>query len=390
MGSVDDYILDYKDDILKLSKSVYEFAELGSTEYKSSGLISEKLEDAGFYVERPFMNMDTAFRAEFGDGRPYVGLLAEYDALPNGHSCGHNLISAWAYGTAIILSKIIKSGKIIVFGTPSEEGIGPYAGSKAIMASKGAFDDLDFIIGMHPDDRWAVGSSALADAEIEFTFIGKASHMAASPCHGINALDALVAAYNAINSIRSWARNDKHIVIGMIIREGGKASNVVPDKAVLEVDLRSTSYDFLTRFVAKVKRLVKSISDGFGTKLIVKDLMPVYSEYRHNYTIDSILEDELKKVNIKPYNIDKSNEIASGSTDEANVSLRVPTGHIDVKIGSNLPGHSDEFRLAAEPYNASENLIKAIKITCKSILKIMENPDILKRAREEFNEQNKT
>ncbi|AAT42831.1 M20 family metallopeptidase [Picrophilus oshimae] len=389
MKGVNDYLLDYKDDILKLSKSIYDFAELGSSEYKSSGLISKRLEDAGFYVEMPFMNMDTAFRAEFGDGRPYIGLLAEYDALPNGHSCGHNLISAWAYGTAVILSKMINSGKIIVFGTPSEEGIGPYAGSKAIMASKGAFDDLDFVIGMHPDDRWAVGSKALADAEMEFTFIGRASHMAASPCHGINALDALVASYNAINSLRDWARNDRHIVIGMIIREGGKASNVVPDKAVLEVDIRSTSYDFLIRFVSKVKRLVKSISEGFGTKLIIRDLMPVYSEYKYNYTIDNIIEDELKKINIRPYNIDKSDEIASGSTDEANVSLRVPTGHIDVKIGNNLPGHSEEFRLAADPYNASENLIKAIRATCNAVLRIINDPEILKKVRSDFNESNK-
>lgn len=372
--------------IMELSNDIYKFAELGSKEYKSSKLIIDKLKENGFTVTNPYMNMDTAFRAEYGVGTPVIGLLTEYDALPNGHSCGHNLISAWSYGTAIILKDLIKKGKIVVFGTPSEEGIGNYAGSKAIMANNNAFKDIDFVIGMHPDDRWAVGSKALADAEVEFTFNGIASHMAASPDYGINALDALVTSYVAINNMRDYIKNDKHAVIGMIIKEGGKASNVVPDKAVLEVDMRSTSSKFLITFVDKIKKLVKSISDGFGTTLYIKDLMPMYTEYKFNKTIDNILYKELKKFNINPVNIDNNDEIASGSTDEANVSLKVPTGHIDMKIGTNLPGHSDEFREAANPENNINTLSIAIKSSVNTILYIMENEDILKKIKDEFNE----
>ncbi len=372
--------------ILELSDEVYKFAELGSKEYKSSKLIMDKLKENGFTVTNPYMNMDTAFRAEYGVGTPVIGLLTEYDALPNGHSCGHNLISAWSYGTAIILKDLIKKGKIVVFGTPSEEGIGNYAGSKAIMANNNAFKDIDFVIGMHPDDRWAVGSKALADSEVEFTFNGMASHMAASPDYGINALDALVTSYVAINNMRDYIKNDKHAVIGMIIKEGGKASNVVPDKAVLEVDMRSTSSEFLINFVDKIKKLVKSISDGFGTTLYIRDLMPMYTEYKFNKTIDNILYKELKKFNINPVNIDDNDEIASGSTDEANVSIKVPTGHIDMKIGTNLPGHSDEFREAANPENNINVLSIAIKAAVNTILYIMENEDILKKIKDEFNE----
>ncbi len=375
-----------KSSIIELSKEIYNFAELGSSEYKSSKLIIDKLKENGFTVINPYMNMKTAFRAEYGIGTPVVGLLTEYDALPNGHSCGHNLISAWSYGTAIVLKNLIKKGKIVVFGTPSEEGIGDYAGSKAIMADNNAFNNIDFVIGMHPDDRWGVGSKALADAEIEFTFNGIASHMAASPSYGINALDALVTSYIAINNMRDSVKNDKHLVIGMIIREGGKASNVVPDKAVLEVDIRSTSYKFLIPFVDKIKKLVKSVSDGFGTTLNIKDLMPVYTEYKFNKTIDKILCNELKKFNIEAINIDESDEIASGSTDEANVSMKVPVGHIDMKIGSNLPGHSDEFRDAANPeYNIS-TLSIAIKSAVNAVLYIMENQDAIKKIKKEFDD----
>ncbi len=376
----------YDNIILDISRNIYNFAELGSTEYKSSKLLMKTLEDNGFTITNPYIGMDTAFRAEYGVGSPVVGILAEYDALPNGHSCGHNLISAWAIGTALKVHDRLKKGKIVVFGTPSEEGIGPYAGSKAIMANNGAFKGIDFVMGMHPDDIWAVGSKALADAEMEFVFTGKAAHMAASPCQGINALDALVTSYVAINNMRDWIKNDKHSVIGMIIREGGKASNVVPDRAVMEVDVRSSSSLFLEKLVAKIKNLVKSISDGYGTSLEIRDLMPMYTEYRPNKTLDLLLYNELQNLNIDTLNIDTIVDAANGSTDEANVSLMVPTGHVDMKIGTNLPGHSEEFREAANPGKAGKNLIKTINATSNAIMEIIENKEILKKIKKEFSD----
>ena len=387
--NIDSIIREREDSIISLSEKIYGFAELGSSEYKSSALVIEELKKEGFTVTNPYMGMDTAFRAEYGVGTPVAGLLMEYDALPNGHSCGHNLISAWAYGTAITVKNMLTSGKVVVFGTPSEEGIGPYAGSKARMAAAGAFRDIDFIIGMHPDDIWAVGSKALADAEMEFTFHGKAAHMAASPCYGINALDALVTSYSAINNLRDSARGDKNIVIGMVIREGGQASNVVPDRAVMEVDVRSSSASYLSDFVGKVKKLAHGIAEGYGATLEIRDLMPVYTEYNANRNIDLILGEELEKAGITPINIDESDEPASGSTDESNVSLVVPTGHIDMKIGTGLPGHSDEFREAASPQNAREQLVITISAASRAIIKIMENKHIMNSIKSEFDKHGK-
>ena len=383
---IDSIIRQYKNSILSVSEKIYGYAELGSQEYKSSKLIMDELQKEGFIIINPFMGMDTAFRAEYGVGTPVVGILVEYDALPNGHSCGHNLISAWAYGTAMVVKSLLSSGKIVVFGTPSEEGIGPYAGSKARMAASNAFKDIDFVIGMHPDDRWAVGSKALADSEMEFIFHGKSGHMAASPCYGINALDALVTSYSAINNMRDWARSDRNIVVGMVIRDGGKASNVVPDRAAMEVDLRSNSSIFLKKFVEKIKKLVNGISEGYGTTLEIKDLMPVYTEYRANHAIDRILYEELAGIGINPVNIDELDEPPNGSTDEANVSLVVPTGHIDMKIGTGLPGHSDQFREAADPHRAGENLMLAIHAASSAILHLMEDRKSLNEIKTEFDE----
>jgi amidohydrolase len=386
---IDNIVSEHEDSIISLSEKIYGFAELGSTEYKSSALVIEELKREGFTVANPYLGMDTAFRAEYGTGSPVVGILMEYDALPNGHSCGHNLISAWAYGTAITVKNMVTSGRIVVFGTPSEEGIGPYAGSKARMAAAGAFRDIDFVVGMHPDDIWAVGSKALADAEMEFTFHGKAAHMAASPCYGINALDALVTTYGAINNLRDSARGDKNIVIGMVIREGGQASNVVPDRAVMEVDVRSSSSSYLSGFVDKVKKLAQGIAEGYGATLEIRDLMPVYTEYSANRTMDVILQEEMERKGIVPINIDETDEPASGSTDEANVSLVVPTGHIDMKIGTGLPGHSDEFREAANPQKARDNLLATISAASSAIVKIMENKQILNSIKSEFDKHGK-
>ncbi|MGC8584499.1 MAG: amidohydrolase [Thermoplasmata archaeon] len=372
------------EEILEVSKSIYEFSEIGSREYKSSNLLVQKLKDYGFSVIKPYMNMETAFRAEYGNGQYSVGILAEYDALPNGHSCGHNLIGAWAFGVAINLSKKLKDAKIVVFGTPSEEGIGEYAGSKVIMVEKGAFNDIDFVIGMHPEDSWNLGAVTLADVTSKVTFYGKSSHMADSPEKGINALDAAVSSYVSINMFRDSVNIKNHLVIGMIFRECGVATNIVPEKAVMEIDMRSTSGEFLKDFEKKVENLVVSISKGFLTRAVYERITPFYDNYVNSITINDYLENELKKLNITPRRIDLENIIPSGSTDEANVSRVVPTGHIDIKIGyPGIPGHSDDFREASNPDKAYESLMVGIYSSYNAILNIFRD-NAIKKIKEEF------
>lgn len=371
-----------REEILDVSRKIYNYAEIGSEERRSSKLLVDMLKSHGFRVTYPYLDMDTAFRAEWGEGRPAVGLLAEYDALPNGHSCGHNLIAAWAYGTAVLLSKTLKYGRVVVFGTPSEEGIGRYAGSKAIFAEKGAFNDVDFVIGMHPDDTWSVGAKALADISFQAIFKGRASHMADSPEKGINALDAAVTAYNAINTLRGWAKNDKHIVIGMIFREAGVATNIVPERAVLEVDVRSSSGEFLKDLREKVLALLDGISKAYGTGLEIKYLSPLYENYLSNKVINEILLEKFKEMGIDAKNLDHDPRPPSGSTDEANVSKVVPTGHLDIKIGyPGIPGHSDDFREAANPDRAGDSLITGIIVAARSVEKIFSDKSILESIR---------
>lgn len=367
-----------------ISRSIFDFREIGTQEYRSSELLVNSLKKHGFKVEYPYMGMKTAFRAEFGHGNPAIGLLAEYDALPNGHSCGHNVIASWAFGTATSLAGLMKKGKVVVFGTPSEEGIGEYAGSKAILADNGAFKDIDIMFGCHPDARWAVGATALSDITLQLIFHGRASHAADSPEKGINALDAAVLAYQGINSIRSWIGIGRHPVIGMLFREAGSAVNVVPERAVLEVDLRSTSGDFLSSLAVKVKKVASGAADAIGATLEVHELTPLYQDYVNSDILNSLLESELKNLGIQP-NVTESNELPSGSTDEANVSKVVPTGHIDIRISDrDIPGHSDEFRNAADPSNSLSSTLTGIAATVSACLRILEDPDIVKEAGKEL------
>jgi amidohydrolase len=284
------------------------------------------------------------------------------------------------------MSKIIKKGKIIVFGTPAEEGRGKYAGSKAIMAKKNAFKDVDFVIGMHPDDKWRVGDKTLADITLQIIFKGKTAHMAASPEKGANALDAAVMTYVGLNNLRGWIKIDKNAVIGMIFKEGGTATNVVPDRVVMDISLRSSSSAFLNILEEKAKKLILSMGDAYGVKIAIKEITPFYDDYKSNKTINKLLVNSFKKIDIVPENLDLLASPASGSSDEANVSKVVPTGHIDIKVGyKDIAGHSDDFREAVNPERAGENLFKGIIVTIDTILKISNQPSILEKIKTEFN-----
>ncbi len=370
--------------ILEISKFIYDKAEIGSQEFESARTLREYLESIGFSVKNPYLGMETAFRAEYGKGNTTIGFLAEYDALPNGHSCGHNLISAWAIGCATALKNSARNIRIVVIGTPSEEGIGDYAGSKVIMAQNGVFNDIDIVFGFHPDDRWGVGSTALADLTLRIEFHGKSAHGADSPELGINALDAAVSAYSGINSLRGWAKNSRHLVVGMVFREAGKATNVIPDTAVLDVEIRSTSSEFVRSFEQKVRSLVKGIAEAYGATVSVSQVTPLYESYRHNRELDRLLLEELSRRKIDAVNVDDDSEIPSGSTDEANVSQVVPTGHLDMKIGyPGIAGHSDDFRAAADPYACSSDLRTGIEVTVDAALRAVD-VNTLKKIKDEF------
>ncbi len=181
----------YRSKILEVSQYIYENPEIGLQEYKCSNKIVEMLKDEGFEVEYNFSEMPTAFvgRKKKGNG-PKIAFMAEYDALPEiGNACGHNLIAAMSFGAAVALSKALDDfdGEIILAGSPAEE----LGEGKPFLIKKGVFDDVDVAMMIHPNNKTLYEANVLAIAGIDFNFYGKATHAAANPDLGVNALDAV-------------------------------------------------------------------------------------------------------------------------------------------------------------------------------------------------------
>ncbi|GAF75673.1 unnamed protein product, partial [marine sediment metagenome] len=211
--------------LVELSLKIHSHPEVGFQEYQASNWLSQYLEANGFSVERSICQLPTAFRASYGNKHPAIAFLAEYDALPQlGHACGHSLIAAIAVGAAMASKPTVDKlgGSILVIGTPAEE----IYGGKVIMADRGAFNDIDIAMMVHPSTHDTATIKALACISLEVEFFGREAHAAAHPEDGISALEAIIQSFSAINSLRQHIKDGARI--HGIITDGGQVVNVVP------------------------------------------------------------------------------------------------------------------------------------------------------------------
>ena len=219
-------------ELYELSSEIWRNPELGFKEYKAHELLTSFLEKKGFAVEHSFTGIETAFRATFGSGRPNVCVICEYDALPEiGHACGHNLIAEAGVAAGLGLKTALESknaskGRVTVLGTPAEEG----GGGKVYLIENGAFEDVDIAMMVHPAPYTVLMPTFSAIGEFKITFTGKASHAAAFPWEGVNALDAAVLAYNSISVLRQQMK-PTWCVHG-IITNGGAKPNIMHPREV--------------------------------------------------------------------------------------------------------------------------------------------------------------
>jgi amidohydrolase len=220
---------DLEKTLLAVSHSIHARPELSFQEHHASALLCDTLRAEGLDVEGGAYGLETAFEANLGSGDgPCVAILAEYDALPGiGHACGHNLIATSALGAVLALERLGAElpGRIRLLGTPAEET----GGGKELMARKGALDGVDVALMVHPSSVNLVTMPCIAFAEINVRYTGRAAHASAMPERGINALDAIVTAYQALGALRQHI-GFKERIHG-IITDGGQAPNVVPEHA---------------------------------------------------------------------------------------------------------------------------------------------------------------
>lgn len=227
-----------KEQLCEINDYICNNPEMGNQEFKAVKKLTSFLKSNEFSVETNLIGKPTAFKSVYDSKKPgpSIAFLCEYDALPEiGHGCGHNMIGTMSCGAAAGLSKVLHEtgGRIVVLGTPAEET----DGAKVDMAKKGVFNDIDAAMILHPEDKTYESGDSLAMDAIQFDFRGKASHAASSPHEGVNALDAVILTFNGINALRQHVTSD--VRIHGIIKEGGKAANVVPDRAIAQFYVRA-------------------------------------------------------------------------------------------------------------------------------------------------------
>jgi len=374
----------------EISRWLYENPELGSEEHRAAELLTGELEEHGFKLERGLSGMETAFSAStMGEGGgPRVAVLAEYDALPGiGHGCGHNLIAASAVGAGIAVSKVMDGleGEVLVVGTPAEEGHGPSAGSKIIMAEKGLWDDVDAVLMLHPSTLWSVGNLSLGIWTVKMEFEGRTSHAAASPHEGVNALNAATLAFMATHMLRQEARRDANLVIHGIITEGGLASNIIPDRAVCDFGVRSSDDDYLREMVEKVARCGKGAALALGAEVKVTK-RKLYSGKKINEPLVELLWSNYSALGVDLVDWKKSiRGMPMASTDFGDVSLRTPAVGSYIKIAEpGTPGHSRDFADASVSPVGLEAMMNGTKALAMTLVELLAEPENLDRAREYF------
>lgn len=427
---VDEHAANWK----QVSKQIWEYAELGYHENKSSALLQAQLQDAGFSIEAGVADEPTAFIASYGQGKPVIGILGEFDALPGlsqkpeperdpvaagapGHGCGHNLLGSGAALAAVAVKEYMAehhvAGTLRYYGTPAEEG----GSGKVYMVRDGLFKDVDVVLHWHPSDRNGVNNGgALAVISAKFTFHGIAAHAAMAPDRGRSALDAVMLMGNGIEFMREHVPSNTRI--HYIISKGGVAPNIVPDLAQIDLMARHPSNATLAEIWERILNISKGAALMTGTTVEVEDigsdaniigndaLAPVAQknlEEVGGYTMDAeqkqFAETLQKTLGIDTVpSLDLTKEIEplrpydpnapSASTDVGDVSWAVPT--IGFGAATFVPGvaaHTWQAAASAGMSIGQDGMVVASKALALTAVDLFTTPALVQAAKADFDKK---
>ena len=381
-----------QEELVETSLDIHAHPELNYEEHHAAMLLADSLESYGFQVERGIGGVQTAFRGTIlggkGDG-PTVALLAEYDALPDiGHGCGHNLIAISNLGAGLGVRAAMESlgGRLVVLGTPAEEG----GGGKIRMLDAGVFDDVDVALSSHPASNLTaipteipMGESwSLAMVGYRYAFHGKAAHAAAVPYEGINALNAVIHLFTGIDALRQHLKPD--VRIHGVITDGGKAANVVPDFAAANFMLRSKDAEYLNEVVEKVGQVADGAARMTGARLEILPAHPMYENVRPSEALARSIKANARKVGMK-LNEPVAGGGSGASTDFGNVSQVIPSFALRFAVSETpVPGHSLAMTEAAKTDLAQASAIATAKALALTACDLLADPSLLAEARKEF------
>jgi amidohydrolase len=378
-AKVRDSIETQREQLIQLSLNIHDNPELGFKEEKAATWLTGYLEDSGFHIERGIAGLATAFRASYGQNRPRVALLAEYDALPKiGHGCGHNIIGVSAVGAGVASKRLIDSlgGSVAVMGTPGEENYG----GKIDMVKGGAFKEVDVAMIVHPDTRNMPTEDALACISLEVEFFGRPAHAAGEPHKGINALDAMILAFTSINALRQHIRRDARI--HGIITDGGEAPNIIPGHSAGVFSVRALDNDYLSELKNRVLNCFAGASVASGARLEYRWRDRTYAPMKSNMILAGLFKHNLESLGRAVEDFDPRSGL--GSTDMGNVSQVVPSIHPTIAIAPReVLIHTPEFAAATISEAGHSALLDAAKAMAMTVADILQ-PGTIDRIRQEF------
>ncbi len=414
----------------QLSRQIWENPEVGWQEKQSSALLRAQLEKAGFRT-RGFDSMPTAFVAEWGEGKPVIDILGEYDALPGlsqedvperkprvagapGHGCGHNLFGAASALAAVAVKERMQAlrlkGTVRFYGTPAEEG----GGGKIFLIRAGAFRDADVVLAWHPGDFNAADDNPyLANISARVRFRGTPAHAAGAPEAGRSALDGLELMTHAVNLLREHVSQETRM--HYIVTSGGAAANIVPEFAELSIIVRHPDLAELARIWERVKLCAEAGALATGTKAEI-EITSAYANFVRNPALRDLLDRSLRTAGGVRYTdeerafiekiratlgaremppLERAAEVlppktslSSVSTDVGDVSWVAPVGHFTAAtMPPGVPLHTWQSTACAGTEIGRKGMMTAAKTLTLAALELFGSPKLVAEARAAFEEQ---
>lgn len=367
---------------VELAADIHAHPELGFTEHHAHDVLVDLLTRAGLEVSPHAFGLDTAFvaRAGAGDG-PTIALLCEYDALPGvGHACGHNVIAAIGAGAGVLASTVVDElgGRLVVLGTPAEEG----GGGKVDLLDAGAFDDVDVALMVHPADRDLTRMDTIAVAAYRVSYSGRAAHAAAAPELGRNALDAAVLGYVNVAALRQHI-GERERIHGIFTR-AGDAANVVPAATEAVWFIRSPTIESLEALTARVHRCLRAGADAAGCEIVIELENHRFAEMFDN----PVLVERYRQIAATRGRIVEEpgdDRRVVGSTDMGNVSQVVPSIHPMIAVAPvGVAIHTEAFANAARSASAERAVIDGAAILARLAAECWADPTLVDEARAAF------
>ena len=383
------------EEFVELSHFVYRHPELGGAEHKSSRYLAAYLKSMGFEVSFPYEGLPTAFDAVYGpeDAELTIAFLAEYDALPGfgpedaegnrglGHACGHNWIAAAMTGCGVVLASVADTLKcrVRVIGTPAEETFS----AKVDMARLGAFDGVDFVFQAHLSKNFSMGAVTLAMYSVEFDFHGKAAHASINPQDGVNALDGVLSMFFNMNAQRQYLREDARV--HGIITHGGTASNVIPDFAQCQFEIRAKTRGYLDEIRRRLIAVAQSAAEATGTTMEYRDYENYNDEVINLKSFAGVCEKHFGELGIGGF-VPEEEYQGMGSSDLGNVSYLCPTVYAEVMLddGRPVPVHDLKAMELVDSPAAHEMMKKVILAFTGAAAEIALNPELASEIRAEW------